>query len=104
MLFLWRSGQLWKLIAGVAAVGSAHAIWWWADRSGEPFSAYLASLGLGFAGVVAPIAAIRCPGCGFRPAWDAVARRHHATGLQWFFALESCSACGAGDEARRDAA
>ena len=94
MRFLWSVGELWKVVAGVGAVAGAHALWWWADRAEAPFAVYAAALGLGAVGAIVPFAVTRCPGCGFRPLWEAVAKRDQATGLEWLFALEACPECG----------
>ena len=94
MHFLRAAGQLWKVVASVGLVGAACALWWWADRTEAPFAVYMVALGLGTFAVIAPFALTRCPNCGLRPLWQAVAKRDQSNGLEWLVALEACPQCG----------
>jgi hypothetical protein len=92
-----RSGQLWKLTAGLLSQCIGFGIMVVGLRSlDDPhgFTLTVIGFGTGITAFAAMCAAIRCPVCGMKWFWVAVRTQEHAQWVNWLRTRRVCPQCG----------
>ena len=93
-----RTGQVWKAVAGFAAIVVGTGLVYWsisvfqiADRK---VSMLIFGTLLAASGTVFPWLAVRCPSCRDPWFWRAMSRYPHKQWLSWLLSQENCPKCG----------
>jgi hypothetical protein len=92
-----RSGQLWKLTAGLLSLCVGFVIMvagLRALRGAHGLTLTFVGLGIGITAFVATCASIRCRACGMKWFWVAIRTQEQSQWLNWLRTQRVCPQCG----------
>jgi hypothetical protein len=94
---LQKTGQMWKLIVGLLALGVGFLVMVWGLkhlRAPDGFTFTFGGLAIITCAFVVMCAGISCPACGMRWLWTAIKTQEHSQWLNWLRTQPVCPRCG----------